>query len=213
MPFTIYRNPNWDEAFKKNKDISKDHGYQRFQFPDYTLDQIIREYHIFRNVIFDHLANNKLAHPTTIDLKVINAFIDNGIEEAAVEFVRLEVESSELAGKQNSLLETASDYIWLVDREHRYIYVNQALCDFWQLKREEVLGTTISDRFEDVKYAKKINSDVDECFKGNKIIEEAYYTTLETQTGFQHYILSPVLAKMGQLKQLAAFHAILQNKR
>jgi PAS domain S-box-containing protein len=197
------RTPNWIEVVGQNKDAPKDHGYQRFQLPDYTLDQIIHEYHLFRKVVFDYLSNKKTSNSTTSDFNLINHFIDNGIEEAVLEFVRLGVESSELSAKQNSLLETASDYIWLVDHEHRFTYINQSLCDFWFIKRNEALGSTITERFNDKKYAEKINLEVKECFLGKRVTGEGFYQSPETQSFFYQYILSPVLAHDGSIKAVA----------
>ncbi|MBC7537308.1 MAG: GAF domain-containing protein [Bacteriovorax sp.] len=82
------RVPNWNETLIKNKDVSKEHSYQRFKLPNYTLDQIIGDYNIFRKVIFNYLASNA-SDLSMFDLKLINAFIDIGIEEAAAEFVKL----------------------------------------------------------------------------------------------------------------------------
>jgi PAS domain-containing protein len=178
------RTPGWLDVVDQNKDAPKDHGYQRFQLPDYTLDQIIHEYHLFRKVVFDYLSNKKMTNPTTSDFSLINHFIDNGIEEAVIEFVRLGVESSELSAKQNSLLETASDYIWLVDHEHRFTYINQALCDFWFIKRNVALGSTITERFSDKKYAEKINLEVEECFSGKRVTGEGFYQSPEAQSFF-----------------------------
>lgn len=84
-----FRPSSGNEIFKKNKKISKKHGAHRFQLSYYTMDKIISDYHIFRRVIFDYLTDDKVAFVTSGDLKLINSLIDDGIEEASSEFVKL----------------------------------------------------------------------------------------------------------------------------
>ncbi len=71
-----------------NREISKNHGFQRAQFSDYSLAQLMQEYHLLREVIFDYLAIESNITPTEEDRKIIHTFIDNGLQAASNEFIK-----------------------------------------------------------------------------------------------------------------------------
>lgn len=77
-------------VFEEPKEISEIHGRQRFSFGDYTLSQVISEYSILKNLIFDELDSADLKTRQT--LRLIDLFFDSAITSASTEFSRLREE-------------------------------------------------------------------------------------------------------------------------
>lgn len=87
-----------------NREISKNHGFQRAQFFDYTLEQLLQEFHLLREAVFDYLAIEMDIPITEEDRKIIHSFIDNSVQAAADEFVRAQsqIRDSSFLDKLNS---------------------------------------------------------------------------------------------------------------
>ncbi len=74
---------------KKNSEIAQEHAEDRAQHPEYTLGQVIAEYHILRTIILDCIESTG---PTDAESrKMTNNFLDNGINTAAVRFSEIEM--------------------------------------------------------------------------------------------------------------------------
>ncbi len=80
-------------VFEKPKELGQIHGAQRFAFGDYTLSQVLNEYWLLKEVVFDELEH---AHKVVItDFRLINRFFESAATIAAVEFAKLrEIELS-----------------------------------------------------------------------------------------------------------------------
>lgn len=76
------------DTVNENQVISKEHGEQRSHLAGYTLEQIIHEYHLLRETIFEYLVVERDVNLTEKDRKIINSFIDQSIQSATAEFVR-----------------------------------------------------------------------------------------------------------------------------
>ncbi len=73
--------------FEKPKELGEIHGRQRFSFGDYTLSEVLNEYWLLKNVIFEELES---AHEVLLkDFKLINRFFESAATVAAVEFSEL----------------------------------------------------------------------------------------------------------------------------
>jgi len=72
----------WDR--KESLRIGKKHGHERAGSLDYTMDQMIFEYHILREVICDVLEEEKLLSP--VEREVIVCAIEQSVNDAATQF-------------------------------------------------------------------------------------------------------------------------------
>lgn len=78
------------------------HGEQRAHLPSYTLDQVLIEYRILREVIFDVLKSSNALTETAVD--AIDDSIQVGMSAAATEFLRLRmIRESEARQEAESL--------------------------------------------------------------------------------------------------------------
>ncbi len=85
------------------KHVSKIHGQQRHSFGDYTLPQLIGEYSILKNLVFDELKSDRA---DSVDLiRLVDLFFDVSISSAATEFSKLRekelVDASQLLEESN----------------------------------------------------------------------------------------------------------------
>lgn len=87
------RSTQSSELLHETRELSREHGEQRSLLKGYTLDQIIHEYHLLRDTIFENLIVQRDVNLTENDRKIINTFIDNAIQAAAVEFIKKETET------------------------------------------------------------------------------------------------------------------------
>lgn len=86
------------EQAASNAEVAKEHGEDRAKQPEYTLEEVIFEYHILRAVIIDHLeASADLASESQ---KIIHEFIDRGIGKAAATFAELEANHQSIQAKK-----------------------------------------------------------------------------------------------------------------
>ncbi|MDY7227029.1 PAS domain-containing protein [Hyalangium rubrum] len=67
-----------------NAQVARLHGEERSRHPDYTLGQLIHEYHVLREVLVDTLAQQQGLAPEA--LRILHAFIDQCTREAATRF-------------------------------------------------------------------------------------------------------------------------------
>jgi len=72
----------WDR--KESLRIGKKHGHERAESLDYTMDQMIFEYHILREVICDVMEEERLLSPT--EREVIVCAIEQSVNDAATQF-------------------------------------------------------------------------------------------------------------------------------
>lgn len=186
---------DWAEDYRKT--VSQNHGKQRFRYPDYTLDQIIREYLILRKTIFEYLAEDLDVHINEGDRLVIHSFIDKGIEEASNQFINLQAETLELAAKQASLLDAASDYMWLVDRDHKFTYVSHSLANVWGVSMDSLIGENISGQIYDTDLLEKLKAEIDMAFDGRRVSGETWYISPAGVPRYFQYSISPSAVEKG----------------
>ena len=71
-----------------NAEVAREHAKDRSNQPEYTLDQVIIEYHILRGVIIDAIESSGEVDPPS--RKFIHDFIDTGIAKTAVHYIEIE---------------------------------------------------------------------------------------------------------------------------
>lgn len=73
---------------KKEIEAAVEHAEDRAEKPEYSLDQVIGEFCILRNVIIENLVSE--GQLDSESLNVILEFLDNGIQDSAVKYAKLE---------------------------------------------------------------------------------------------------------------------------
>ncbi|HYX39126.1 MAG TPA: sensor histidine kinase [Oligoflexus sp.] len=101
------------EQVLEGEKIGEEHGKQRFKLVGYSLSQIVKEYHIFRQTVFSHLLREDEYDSTVV--RVVNAAVDRGISNAVEAFAQEELAEITNAAK----VEAASyqDHISKLNRD------------------------------------------------------------------------------------------------
>jgi signal transduction histidine kinase len=75
------------KKFEPPKEISKTHGRQRFSFGDYSLAQVIKEYSLLKNLVYDRITTEPSL--SLKEFRLIDHFFDSAVRTAATEFAKL----------------------------------------------------------------------------------------------------------------------------
>ncbi|WP_375771650.1 PAS domain S-box protein [Archangium gephyra] len=116
-----------DCAQQKLRELGKEHGEQRAKLGGFSLEQLLLEYSLLREVMLGVLQREEpLTGP---DLRRLLAALDESASTSSVEFVRLEhlrlqAELPPVTGSLRAVVDGLQDGILIVDRQWRIVYVN-----------------------------------------------------------------------------------------
>jgi PAS domain S-box-containing protein len=114
-------------AQQRLRELGKEHGEQRSRLGGYSLDQILLEYSLLREVLLEALQREEpLPWP---ELRQLQAAIDEATTASSIEFVRLahahlQAETPPATGSIRAVVDGLPDGILIVDRQWRVAYVN-----------------------------------------------------------------------------------------
>lgn len=91
---TTLRSENPKEKVKQSTEVANEHAEDRANQPEYTLDQVIAEYHIFRVIIIEFV--DAVGTTDTETRKINHEFIDLSISKAAVRYIEIETHRQKL---------------------------------------------------------------------------------------------------------------------
>jgi PAS domain S-box-containing protein len=125
-------------------------------------------------------------------------------KRAEAEQQRLSAEVERQARVFDTTLSSITDFVYILDREARFLYVNKALLDLWGLKLEEALGKDFFDLKYPRELAEKLAAQVRQVFETKKgLSDETPYVSPSGAAGFYEYIFSPVFAADGKVEVIA----------
>lgn len=106
----------WDRD--ENTRINKKHGVERASSVDYTMDQLIFEYHILRQVIFDIMEEEAPLSP--VEREVIICSVEQAVNDAATQFCKSVSDLTLKHTKEKDLLtsvRTRDEFLTVVSHE------------------------------------------------------------------------------------------------
>lgn len=80
-------------AQELKKDLGKAHGRQRANYTDYSLEAVVKEYSLLREIIIEKIF--KLGSQNLEATQIIHKYIDDGINSAVSEFVKIQTQQFE----------------------------------------------------------------------------------------------------------------------
>ncbi len=101
---------------------------------------------------------------------------------------RAEQALQESEQKLNTILDSVDSYIFIKDRDYRYTYVNQKVCDLFGRSREEILGRSDTEFFTDASLDELRRSDQPVLERGETVRREE--TLISAQDGARHTFLA-----------------------
>ncbi len=122
-------------------------------------------------------------------------------------------ENQRLREQYEAMFSASMDFVYLFDRQGRFLSANQALLDLWGLTLEQAIGKTFLELPYEPKLAAKLQSQVEEVFvTARRIVDETEYTSPAGEVGYYQYIFAPVMAD-GRVKWVAGSTRVLTERR
>ncbi|MDB6170744.1 MAG: putative histidine kinase, hybrid [Chthoniobacteraceae bacterium] len=104
----------------------------------------------------------------------------------------------------NTMLSAMTDFAYILDREGRFVYANNAMLDAWGLKLYEIVGRNFSDLGYSNELSVKLHRQLKEILNTGQVVrDETPYTTPAGTNGYYEYIFSPVFAADGTVEAIA----------
>ncbi|WP_197064795.1 PAS domain S-box protein [Leptolyngbya sp. KIOST-1] len=101
----------------------------------------------------------------------------------------------------DALLATISDFVYLLDRQGRFVFVNQPLLDLWGLRLAEAVGKTFFELNYPPALAAKHQREIEHVFvTGQTVQDESTYVSPTGVSGIYEYIFKPMLGPEGAVQ-------------
>jgi two-component system NarL family sensor kinase len=133
--------------------------------------------------------------------------------EQKTEELRLRLEQQ--ARVFDATLSSITDFVYILDRDGRFIHVNQALLDLWGLKLEQAVGKNFQELQYPDELARRLQEQIQQVISTKKgLTDETPYTSPTGAGGYYEYILRPVFDRRGNVESVAgSTRDITERKR
>jgi two-component system cell cycle sensor histidine kinase/response regulator CckA len=136
-----------------------------------------------------------------------------GVAQEVTERKRADQALKESAEYMNQILNRMSDHIFVMDREHRFILVNDASCAFNGKSREELLGKSVTDLLPEDLAAAIWEQDEKVFQTGEECTVEDNFTDSRGNLHTTMTIKSPLIRKSGEKQVICVLRDITEYKR
>jgi PAS domain S-box-containing protein len=103
-----------------------------------------------------------------------------------------------------ALLSTITDFVYLFNREGRFVFVNQPLLDLWGLTLDEAVNKNFFDLNYPNVLATKHQREIEHVFvSGETLKDESVYISPTGVSGIYEYIFTPLLGSDGSVLSVA----------
>jgi PAS domain S-box-containing protein len=110
-------------------------------------------------------------------------------------------------------LSSITDFVYLFDRQGRFLSVNKALLDLWGLTLKEAVGKTFGELPYEPELANKLMRQIEEVFiTGRPVTDETTYINPAGAVGYYQYIFSPVVFD-GEVQYVAGCTRVLTKRK
>jgi PAS domain S-box-containing protein len=104
----------------------------------------------------------------------------------------------------DAMLSAITDFVYVFDRDGRFLYANKALLDLWGLALEAVVGKNFFDLQYPDDLSEKLQRQIQQVFTSREVLsDETTYTSPTGVVGQYEYIFSPVIAADGTVEAVA----------
>jgi PAS domain S-box-containing protein len=102
------------------------------------------------------------------------------------------------------LLSSVRDFIYIFNREGRFVFVNQPLLDLWGLALEQAVGKNFFELQYPDDLARRLQRQIQEVFETKQnVTDETPFTGADGNAGYYEYVFAPVLASDGTVEFVA----------
>ncbi len=104
----------------------------------------------------------------------------------------------------NTTLSAIADFIYIFDRQGKFIYSNQPLLDLLGIPLEEIIGKNFFELNYPADLAAKLQQQIQQVVDTKTIVrDETPFTSPTGESGFYEYIFSPVIGADGSVELVA----------
>ena len=89
----------------------------------------------------------------------------------------------EMRKRYQFIVNTAKEFMTLVNRDYIYEAVNRSYCEAQNKKQDEIIGRRVSEMWGDQRFHETIKKNLDECFRGKEVHQEAWFEFLGSGRG------------------------------
>ena len=115
----------------------------------------------------------------------------------------------------DATLSAITDFVYIIDRDGRFLYANKALLNLWGITLEAAIGKNFFDLKYSADLAAKLQRQIQQVFTSREgLSDETTYTSPTGTNGHYEYIFSPVVAANGIVEAVAgSTRDITERKR
>ena len=104
----------------------------------------------------------------------------------------------------DATLSAITDFVYIIDREGRFLYANRALLNLWGLTLEAAIGKNFFDLKYPDELASKLQRQIQQVIATKEgLSDQTLYTSPTGATGHYEYIFSPVISADGTVEAVA----------
>ena len=100
-----------------------------------------------------------------------------------------------------AMLASIPDFVYAFDRNHRFVYVNQAMQTLFGLTAQDMVGRNLTDLRYPAELAQRLDGHLDTIFKTGRTVEdEVFFTSPTGVAAYFDFVWGPVLAEDGSVE-------------
>jgi len=162
-----------------------------------------------------HMGSRSAHEFSDLDRRLFNAMAERAT--AGIRLHRLRDQAQERAAalhRLEQLISTHPDFFFLIDRDHRFIYVSPSLLALWgKTQLEEARGKTFADLNYPPHLVESHRRQLDRVLAGETVRDENPYTNPFGKTGYYEFILSPIRDPTGNVEAVAGVSRDISKRR
>jgi PAS domain S-box-containing protein len=104
----------------------------------------------------------------------------------------------------DTTLSSITDFVYIFDRDGRFLYVNQALLDLWGLQLQDAIGKNFYELHYPEELAQRLQKQIQQVITTRVgLTDETPYTSPTGAGGYYEYIFRPVFDRHGKVASVA----------
>ena len=139
-----------------------------------------------KHVTVEHIHYDPKGNPRTVEVHSHPIFDKEGrvieVEGYFFDITERRV-TEEIRKRYEFIVDTAKEFMTLVNRDYVYEAVNRSYCEAQNKKQEEITGRTVAEIWGEKRFHEDIKKCFDECFKGNEVHHEEWFEFLGSGRG------------------------------
>ncbi len=187
------------------------HGIARME-DGFDINEIISEYRALRASVTKHFTlviNEKIPADDITDLVRFNEAIDQAITESVASYAYAVEQKNRLF---DTMLSSTPDLSFTLDLEGKFLYVNRAMIDLYQIPAHEILGTAVYNFA--MPSAPKMMAYIQDIIKTNEVCRgEVTFHTLSEEARYFECVFAPVFDKKGRLEAIAGVSRDISERK